>query len=311
VSRRFLGVDGGQSSTTAVIGDEHGKTIGWATAGPCNHVGAAEARVKFLRVMRECISQAAERAGIDSVDGRWPFEAACLGMSGGTADKSALLHELLISDYIQITDDPNIALAGATGGKPGIVVIAGTGSIAFGQNARGETARAGGWGFIFGDEGSAFDIARQGLRAIMREYEGWGGHTALTPAYLAATGAADPSELLHLFYKPEWPRSRVAQLAKIVDRTAEEGDPVAAGVMHLAAQQLAMFATSVQRQLFAKDDAVRTSYVGGVFTSRLLLERFRSLVSLETEFAPPAHGPATGALILAWRAAGVTVSPQT
>ena len=308
--RYFLGVDGGQSSTTAVIGDEHGRTIGWATAGPCNHVAAAEARTKFLRAMRECISQAAERAGLEAVGGRWPFEAACLGMSGGTADKSEILHELLISDHIQITDDPMIALAGATGGKPGIVVIAGTGSIAFGRNARGETARAGGWGFIFGDEGSAFDIARQGLRAIMREYEGWGGHTALTPAYLAATGAADPYELLHLFYKPEWPRSRVAHLAKVVDRTAEEGDPVAAGVMHLAAQQLAMFATSVHRQLFAKDDAVRISWAGGVFQSRLLLDRFRSLISLESEGAPPEHGPATGALILAWRAAGITVSPH-
>src|ERR1700759_3401834 len=61
----FLGVDGGQSSTTAIIGDENGKTVGWATSGPCNHVAAAEARARFLRVMRECISQAAHRAGLE------------------------------------------------------------------------------------------------------------------------------------------------------------------------------------------------------------------------------------------------------
>lgn len=304
----FLGVDGGQSSTTAVIGDEHGKTIGWATSGPCNHVAAPEARTKFIRVMRECISQAAERAGLHSTVDRWPFEAACFGMSGGTADKSDLLHELLISDRIQITDDPTIALAGATSGQPGIVVISGTGSIAFGQNARGETARIGGWGYIFGDEGSAFDIARQGLRAIMREYEAWGGHTTLTPAYLAATGAADPFELLHLFYKPDWPRSRVAQLAKLVDRAAEEGDSVAAGILKQAAQQLAVIATSVRRQLFSENEPARTSWVGGVFESRILLDRFRQLMSLEGECEPPQHGPAIGALLLAYRAAAISPS---
>jgi N-acetylglucosamine kinase-like BadF-type ATPase len=308
IVKYFLGVDGGQSTTTAVIGDEHGKTIGWATAGPCNHVSAAEARAKFLRVMRECIAQAAERAGLESRGGRWPFESACLGMSGGTADKSELLRELLISDRILITDDPDIALAGALSGEPGIVVISGTGSIAYGRNAQGETARVGGWGYIYGDEGSGFDIARQGLRAVMREYENWGGHTTLTPAYLNATGAADPFELLHLFYKPEWPRARVAQLAKLVDRAAEEGDPIAVGILHQAAQQLAVQAGSVCRQLFADGEPARSSWTGGVFDSRILLERFRALMSLEGECAPPKHGPAIGALLLAYRAAGVSVS---
>src|SRR5580658_3817706 len=164
-TRYFLGVDGGQSSTTAVIGNEHGKVLGWATSGPCNHVKAPEAQAKFLRVMNGCISEAATRAGMRRNSDRWHFEAACLGMSGGTADKSALLHELLDAEHMVITDDPNIALAGALAGEPGIVVISGTGSIAFEKNARGETARVGGWGYIFGDEGSAFDIVRQALRA--------------------------------------------------------------------------------------------------------------------------------------------------
>ncbi len=304
----FLGVDGGQSSTTAVIGDEHGKTVGWATAGPCNHVAAAEARAKFLRVMRECISQAALKPGIEAIDGRYPFEAACLGMSGGTADKADLLRELLVSNHIQITDDPDIALAGATSGKPGIVVISGTGSVAFGQNGRGETARIGGWGYIYGDEGSAFDIGRQGLRSVMREYEGWGGRTTLTPLYLETTGAADPYELLHLFYKPEWPRQRVAQLAKLIDQAAEEGDSVARGILNQAAQQLAMLATSVRRQLFSENEPSRTSWVGGVFESRIVLERFRSICSLDGECSAPDHGPAIGALLLAYRAANLAVS---
>jgi N-acetylglucosamine kinase-like BadF-type ATPase len=319
---RFLGVDGGQSATTAVIGDQHGKILGWATAGPCNHVAAPEAQEKFLRVMRECISEAANRAGMapfassdaarHQAGDRWHFSSACLGMSGGAADKSALLQQLLDAEHLVITDDAGIALAGATAGEPGIVVIGGTGSIAFGKNARGETARAGGWGYIFGDEGSAFDIVRQALRTVLREHEGWGARTALTPALLEATGAADPDELLHLFYKPEWPRSRVAGLAKIVNRIAEEGDPLAAIVLQNAAQQLALFAASVRNQLWAEEEPVTVSWTGGVFGSDLLLERFRSLVSISGNATArePAYGPAKGALILAYRAPGLPVLPE-
>jgi len=207
MSRLFLGVDGGQSSTTALIGDDAGNTVGWATAGPCNHVGAAEGRSKFLRVMGECITQAAARAGID--EARPHFHSACLGMSGGPDDKSALLKELIDTEHLIVTHDGRIALAGATNGEPGAIVIAGTGSIAFGENAIGETARVGGWGYIFGDEGGAFDIVRQALRASLREHEGWGPRTAITPAMLQATGTSNANDTVHAFYTEAWPRSRV------------------------------------------------------------------------------------------------------
>jgi len=126
----FLGVDGGQSSTTAVIGDANGKIAGWASAGPCNHVSAGEACSKFVRVIRECLSQAAMRAGLQNSEPRWQFRSACLGMSGGPDDKAALLHQLIDAGHISVTHDAMIALAGATAGEPGIIVIGGTGSIA-------------------------------------------------------------------------------------------------------------------------------------------------------------------------------------
>lgn len=304
----FLGVDGGQSSTTAVIGDAAGNIVGWASAGPCNHVSAAEARTKFLRVMRECLAQALAKAGLEHAR----FQAACLGMSGGPDDKAALLHELIESDRIAITHDADIALAGATAGEPGIIVVAGTGSMAFGRNARGETARAGGWGNIFGDEGGAFDIARQALRAVLREYEGWGARTALTPALLEAAGAGDANEMLHLFYTDAWPRARVADLARIVSHIAEEGDPIALRLVNGAAQELALLAGSVRRQLWSEGESTIVSWAGGVFQSPPLLERFRMLNALEPAVVcePPRHGPATGALLLAYRAAGLTIHPS-
>jgi N-acetylglucosamine kinase-like BadF-type ATPase len=307
MSEFFLGVDGGQSGTTAVIGNRAGRIIGWASAGPCNHVAAAEARAKFLHVIRECLSHAALRAGLPTENTRWKFEAACLGMSGGPADKTELLHELIESEHLIVTHDGAIALAGATSGDPGIAVISGTGSIAFGQNSRGETARAGGWGYIFGDEGSAFDISRQAVRAILRDHEGWGGRTVLLPALLEAGGAADANELLHLFYTPEWPRQRVADLAQVVNQIADDGDPSAVSILRHAAQDLALLAASVRRQLWREAEPARVAWIGGVFNSVILLERFRALVTLDgdTICSAPDHGPAVGALLLAYRAAGI------
>jgi glucosamine kinase len=295
----FLGVDGGQTSTTAVIGDSEGKLAGWASSGPCNHVGAAEGRAKFLRVMRECLSRAAEMAGLDAEKPR--FRAACLGMSGGPEDKTALLHELIDARRVIVTHDARIALAGATGGAPGVIVIAGTGSIAYGENAAGEMGRAGGWGYIFGDEGGGFDIVRQALRAALREQEGWGPRTALTPALLEAAGASDANETLHRFYTVEWPRDRVAALAVVVGQIAEAGDPVAAEILNGSAQHLAMLAGTVRRQLWREGDRVRVSWAGGVFGSEVLLERFRMLVQVDPSVsaAEPEHGPAAGALLIA------------
>ncbi len=316
MSDYFLGVDGGQSSTIAIIGDETGRIAGWASAGPCNHVGAAEGRAKFLTVMRTCLSQAAGRAGLNP--SRPKFKAACMGMSGGPDDKAGLLAELFEAERMVATHDAKIALAGATEGQPGVIVIAGTGSIAYGENAQGESARAGGWGYIFGDEGSAFDIVRQALRATLREHEGWGPRTALTPAMAELSGTANANDALHSFYTTEWPRARVAELAPAVDRIAAEGDPMAIGILRNAAQQLALLVAAVRGQLWSDgapervSHANRIAWIGGVFQSRILLERFRELVQLDSavDIGPPLRSPAAGALILAYRAGGVLLLPE-
>jgi N-acetylglucosamine kinase-like BadF-type ATPase len=302
--RYLLGVDGGQSSTTALIGDESGRVVGFGRGGPCNHVGPAEARAKFLAAVGGCIREACEQAGIEP-----RFEAACLGLSGGPADKRALINALLTASRLLVTHDALIALAGATAEEPGLIVIAGTGSIAFGRNAKETTARAGGWGYIFGDEGSAFDIARQALRAALRYEEGWGPATVLRERLIAAISAEDANDVLHRFYTAEYPRSRVAKLAPLVDEASAAGDAVAQRILDDAAHQLAGFGAAVRSQLFAPGETARVSYVGGVFRSRRLFERFRTLIELEdgSVFGPPAYGPAAGALLEAYRLAGLSV----
>jgi N-acetylglucosamine kinase-like BadF-type ATPase len=227
-------------------------------------------------------------------------------MSGGPADKRSIVAEVLAARLLIVTQDALIALAGATGGAPGLIAIAGTGSMAFGRNAAEQTARAGGWGYLFGDEGGGFDIVRQALRAALRFEEGWGPQTALHGALLEASGARNANDALHAFYTLEWPRPRVAALAEMVAAVALRGDLVARDVLHNAAQQLAALSASVRGQLWQPGDEVRVAYAGGVFRSQLVLERFRSLVELGegNQCVPPLYVPAAGALLEAYRATG-------
>ena len=290
----FLGVDGGQSSTKAVIGDERGRVLGAGSGGPCNHAAG----------VRESLAAACGAAGLDAAT--VCFEAACCGMSGGPEDKQAMLGQILRARRLIVTTDAAIALAGATSAGQGIVVIAGTGSIAFGRNAEGRVARAGGWGYAFGDEGGGFDMVRQALRAALRMEEGWGPPTSLRAALLEATGARDANDMLHRFYGDEWPRKRVAALAPVVDAAAMEGDGVAAEILGRAAQELALLAGAVRGQLWQAGEAVEVAYIGGVFGSRTVLERFRLLVELEEgdRCVAPMKSPAEGALMEAYRGSG-------
>ena len=303
----FLGVDGGQSSTTAVIGDEAGRILGRGEAGPCNHVESEAGRAKLAAAVSASVAGAARAAGLaDPVE----FAAACFGMSGGPADKRDLIASLVRARQLEVTDDARIALWGATAGGPGIIVIAGTGSIAFGRDARGRVARAGGWGYVFGDEGSGFDIVRHALRVALRQEEGWGPPTALGHRLLEATGARTANEMLHLFYTRDFPRDRVAAFAPLVDGAAAAGDAVAEEILRGAAHSLAELVWSVQARLFAPGEAVYIAPIGGVFQSPIVARSFRDLVEREpgSTVGPPKHDPACGALLAAYAQAGLTVA---
>jgi N-acetylglucosamine kinase-like BadF-type ATPase len=307
----YLGVDGGQSATAAVIGDETGRILGTGEAGPCNHAAAGEGRAKVERAVTGSLAGACAQAGLDART--ISFEAACFGMSGGPEDKQEILAGILRTRRLIVTDDAVIALAGATATGQGIITISGTGSIAFGRNASGQSVRAGGWGYIFGDEGSGFYIARQATRAVLRAHEGWGPATNLRDILFEATGTSTAYDLLHLFYTDAWPRSRVAKLARLVDAAADS-DSVAAEIIHNAAQQLALLAGSVRAQLWPEPRSVtrasgppapvQVAYIGGVFESVRLRSRFQALVELQegVTCGPPLRGPAEGALLEAMRA---------
>jgi N-acetylglucosamine kinase-like BadF-type ATPase len=131
----------------------------------------------------------------------------------------------------------------------------------------------------------------------------------LRDALMASAGATSANDLLHRFYTDDYPRERVAAFSKLVDRIAREGDAVAREILLVAAQQLATFAAAVRAQLFDGNAACIISYLGGVFRSEILLDRYRMLMELENgnRVAAPVYGPAAGALIEAYRSAGLNI----
>jgi N-acetylglucosamine kinase-like BadF-type ATPase len=303
MKRLYLGIDGGQSSTKALLADDTGLVIGRGHGGPCNHAGSAEGRAKFLSAVGDCLREAFHAAGIDPNSAH--FASVCLGLSGGSEDKEVYAKELIRSDRYKFTHDAEIALLGGTGGQPGIIVIAGTGSISFGRNAQMRTARAGGWGYIFGDEGGGFDLARRALRCALQYEEGWGAPTALHQALLEVSGAATAHALLHHFYN-HFDRKKIAAYAKLVTDAATHGDSVAMDVLNAASEQLSRYVTGVHRQLFTGSEAVPIVYVGGVFRSDILLATFKRSISskIACPVASPLFSPAAGALLEALRQDG-------
>ena len=303
MARLYLGVDGGQSGTIALIADESGRILGRGSGGPCNHVEASEGRAKFFRAIEASLGAACQQAGLDPA--HVTFAAAALGFSGGAEDKDVYARELIRSAKYKITHDAEIALSGATAGEPGIIVIAGTGSMAFGRNAEGQSARAGGWGYIFGDEGGGFDLTRLALRAALRQEEGWGPTTLLRSYLLHATGATTVNELLHRFYAG-LDRPFIASLSTYVTQAAEHGDPVALEILEKAAAKLAWFAEGVYQNLFRHGECVPVAYIGGVFRSAPLLAGFSSQVAalISCEVVAPRFSSAAGAVLDALRLDG-------
>ena len=306
--RYYLGVDGGQSSTIALIADETGRVLGRGKSGPCNHVSAAEGRARCLSAMSVCLQAAWDEAGLD-----WTnigFASVCLGFSGGAEDKDRYIRELIRSARYKITHDAEIALAGAVPDEAGIIAIAGTGSMVFGRNHQGETARAGGWGYIYGDEGGAFDLTRRALRAALEYEEGWGPATDLRRRLLEVSGAENANQLLHNFYGGV-PRSTVASYAPIVTEAALNGDMAAQAILHEAAAGLSRYVGGAYHKLFPAREPVRICYIGAVFRSEPLLDSFRKQIgeSIQCPVRRPRFSPVVGALLEALRADGNPHTP--
>jgi N-acetylglucosamine kinase-like BadF-type ATPase len=302
-SHFWLGVDGGGTNCRAAITVDDGEVIGEGRAEAANHIRVGmETAVNHVV---EAVAQACQQAEIKLPE----ITAACVGLAGVSHPDhhhqmlAALKEALTISD-ITLETDARVALAGATGNKAGVVIIAGTGSIACGINSRGRFARAGGWGPAMGDEGSGSYIGRRALESVVMSYDYRGEPTSMMEPILRHFGVSSPPELPPVIYDdPDSALLEIAQLSKIAVEAAREDDKVAREILKDAAKALAVATIAVIEQLRMERDEFQVAYVGGVFEAGdLILDPLREEIqgfAPHAKVAPPIDPPVIGAARMA------------
>lgn len=297
MARFAVGVDGGQSSTLAVVVDAEGNVLGAGKAGPSNHITEPGGPERCRRAVADSVVAALGAAGLKMDDVAYVL----CGMTGAFPATREAVARALPDTRHDMVHDSVTAYHGATGGLPGAIVIGGTGSVGYGEDGQGKGLRLGGWGYLMGDEGSAYWIALQAVRAMAAAHDGRAPATSLLDLVPHAVGAGD-IHTFHTWLYGQESRSAVAALSSTVDKAAEAGDEVAATILAEAGRELADLAVTVLDRLELAAAAPRVSYVGGVFRSRSVLRSFEANVKERIAgagVASPLLPPIGGAALLA------------
>ncbi|MEJ7763035.1 MAG: BadF/BadG/BcrA/BcrD ATPase family protein [Thermomicrobiales bacterium] len=309
----FAGIDGGGTKTTVVLVDAEGVERGRATVGGSNYaaVGQETALANIRTAVREALAaarvapdettgpgegvsddaagQAARRrfgddraldgpsAGDASVSGgSSPIAAAWIGLAGidRPTDRERLMPALsTLATTVEAGNDAELILSALPDAR-GVAVIAGTGSIVLGRDARDEITRAGGWGHVFGDEGSGYELGRRALQMAARASDGRGPDTALLPGIMAAWSLTHPSEMIEQVYF-HVDKAGIARLAGVVLASATAGDAVAVALLDESVDELALAVEAVARRLEFPGGAVPLALGGGLLCREpAFLDRF-------------------------------------
>jgi N-acetylglucosamine kinase-like BadF-type ATPase len=308
----YLGIDGGGSKTRCAVGDES-SLLATVTAGPSNITRVGEVRAR--ESLHEAVRKACVAASIDPRQ----LRCACIGVAGAAREEIASAVRKVVAELIpgeiEVVGDMQIALEAAFGKGSGVIVIAGTGSIAYGRDANGKTARAGGWGFAISDEGSAHWIGRAAVASLLRAADQAASDQTKSVHGRDARIEPEASPLFNQL-KAAWNLDSLEQLARTANANpdfaalfpavlsaAGAGDAVAQHVLAQAGAELAQLARIVLRRLFPEQLSSASSVVplamaGGVFrhapkVRELFYNEVRSVYSnviLNSDVLEPVHG---------------------
>jgi glucosamine kinase len=292
----YLGIDAGGTKTDCAVSNG-AELLGQATGASCKlaRVGKERGRENLQAVIR----QATQAAGVEPST----IQHVCIGMSGASLAEAVhwaqqTIRELIPDSTIYVAGDHVIAHRAAFGTSPGVLVISGTGSIAFGRNQNGETARAGGWGPNVSDEGSAFWVGREAVTAALHAFD-FGNANGLL-ATIAESWKVAPEEVIRMANASE---PRFPELAGPVVNAAEQGDDTARAIMERAGQALAGLASAVIKRLWPSGGVVPVALAGGVLQgSSLVRHSFREAMKAEQPQAAVSFAfvrPVLGALEIA------------
>ena len=262
-TRYVLGIDAGGTKTRALLGDETGHVIAGARGGGANLRTHGELEVE--KVLHSVIEKAEAEAGVHA-------DALALGIAGADRPEDhAVLREILrrigFKSRVVLANDARIAFVAGSARRVGMALICGTGSIAWGRNSRGEVARAGGWGWHLGDEGSGFWIGERAIRDVLRGADGRGPATLLGKPLFEHFGIERPEEIVRALYDRDYPRHQVAMFAVRVEEAAKRGDAVAGQILAAASEELVLAARSVIRHLNLEAEPYDIVLSGGTFAA--------------------------------------------
>ncbi|HUQ45434.1 MAG TPA: BadF/BadG/BcrA/BcrD ATPase family protein [Gemmatimonadaceae bacterium] len=297
-----IGVDGGGSKTRAIVADEHGTRLG-EVVGPGSAVRPGQAE-HSADVIAAAVGDALASCGMTHVVPK----VLCVGVAGAgrEPEREALWQALVgreLAEETVVHPDFSIALDDAFGEGPGILLISGTGSAAFGRGPSGSIARCGGWGPVMGDEGSGAWIGRRALSVVTASADGREPETALVGAVLTAAQVNEPQELVA--WAAQATPAQLATLAPVVSSVADAGDLRANAILSLAVEELVLHVRAVARQLFGDERAAApVAFTGGMLTRgttlrKRLEQRLRSAVpgaQLNVTEVDAARGAVRGAL---------------
>ena len=297
----FVGIDAGGTKTECAVGDEQSILgRGKAPSAKLLRVGEAAAR----NALHACVREACNLARVSPQR----IARTCIGTSGASDPNQVKMLTTIIQEVVSgevdVIGDHLVAMEAAFRGTPGVIAIAGTGSIVYGRNERGESARAGGWGPVVSDEGSAEWIGRQAVATVVRALD-TGQTTAINKALMQHWQVATREDIVRL--ANAYPRPDFAALYPHIRRAAEHGDALSRDLLMKAGAELAGLAKIVIRKLWPGRHSVRVCVAGGVFTSSTLVRQvFSNSLRAERPDVAVSFGtvhPAAGALSLARKAA--------
>lgn len=308
----FLGVDGGGTKTAFALLSGDGTVLARATGDSCYYLGRSIGLVED--VLREGTTAVCRAAGRTPDEITYAFVAlpGYGEVSGDIATLDAIPGRVLGHQRYRCDNDMVAGWAGSLGAVDGVNVIAGTGSMTYGEHA-GRRIRVGGWGELFDDEGSAYWIAIRGLSAFAKMSDGRLPPGPLHQRMRAHLQLATDLDLVDIvLHRWQGDRATIASLARVVTDAAAVGDPICAGILRDAGQALSELVKATIAQLdYQPDEIVPVSWSGGVFDSADVRATFREhLADAPVDLRDPLVSPALGAALYAARLAGTPLSPE-
>ena len=296
----YIGVDGGGTKTLGAIAKEDGVILAQLEVGSTNHQSNP---MEFVRGnLDHLITHLLTEVKAEPDD----VACICLGMAGVDRPEDKKLVKALIAEFLPNSEcisvnDGVIALVGGANRPVGIIVIAGTGSIAFGFNEAGDHSRGGGWGNVLGDEGSGYALGLRAMRAVMRAHDGRTPPTRLREVVLQHFSLDRPEQLLGWVKEHLTNKSDIAALSRLLFVAVEQGDEIATKIMHEEAEELALAAFAVAGRLFPNRSDFEVVVGGGnLRKSQVYFDAFKKALSLRLPgvgVIRPQREPVEGAVI--------------